>query len=105
MGIETGTALLISSILTTLVSVGAQVFGGVTSTQAFNREAELLEEQGALALLEANEEADRINTENIKFRKKQKLAFLKSGVALVGSPLFILPTLMLTSFLFLPTCS
>ncbi len=90
MGIETGTALLISSIITTLTAVGAQVFAGTVSAQAFDLEAELLEEQGALALLEANEEADRIAEGNIAFRKRQKLMFLKSGVALVGSPLLIL---------------
>lgn len=86
MGIETGTAILFS----TLIATSAQIFGGVVSKQAADDEALLLEEQGALARLEANEEADRINTENIKFRKKQKLAFLKSGVGLIGSPLLIL---------------
>lgn len=76
--------------IATLVSAGAQISGGIAGRNAARVEARAQEEEGALLLLEANEEADRVNTQNIKFRKRQKLAFLKSGVVLAGSPLLIL---------------
>ena len=87
MGLEGLNGLI---AIATLVSAGAQIAGGVAGRGAARIEARAQEEEGALLLLEANEEADRVNTANIKFRKKQKLAFLKRGVVLAGSPLLIL---------------
>ncbi len=88
MGIETAAAALF------IVAIGAQavgeVAGGITATTAAEQEADRLDQQAQLINAEAQEEALRVSKERERFRKKQKLAFLKSGVTLAGSPLLIL---------------
>lgn len=72
------------------LSVGAQIFSGISAQKAADTEASLQREQAELASTEANEEASRVEREAESFRKRQKIMFLKSGVAIEGSPLLIL---------------
>lgn len=84
MGIET------ALIAATVVSAGASIMGGISARSSANREAKALNEQAALAQNEATAEAQRRATEVRQFQRRQKLAFLKNGVTLEGSPLLIL---------------
>ena len=79
-------ALIIASI----ASATSSVVSGIQQKRAAENEAELVEQQGRLAQEEADLNAIRQSTENRRFRKKQKLAFLSSGVSLEGSPLLLL---------------
>lgn len=85
-----GDPITTAFIATTVISVGSQIMGGMAANKASKREASLLDEQAALAQAEAQAEATRKANENRKFLKRQKLAFLKNGVTLEGSPLFVL---------------
>lgn len=84
MGLET------ALIAATVVSVGSSIAGGISANNAAKREAALEEEQGRIAQDEANVEAGRRADEVRKFRARQKMGFLKSGVTLEGSPLLVL---------------
>jgi hypothetical protein len=87
MGIET---VLFATMA--LASVGTSVAGGLTAKDAAFKEADLQDEQAQIAREEAFIEADRAASEKRNFLKRQKLAFLKSGVSLAGSPLLVLET-------------
>lgn len=65
------------------VAAGGQVLGGIQQSREANRQADIAQEE---AELRARSEARQA----IDFEKGQKLAFLKSGVALSGSPLLVL---------------
>lgn len=84
MGIET--ALLAAVV----VSAGASIAGGVAADKASKKEANALNDQAGIAENESQAEARRRATEVRQFQRKQKLAFLKNGVTLEGSPLLIL---------------
>lgn len=84
MGIE---QVLIASIIASTVSTVASGFAG---QQAAESEASLQEAQASLSKQEADIEADRVDRANTLFRKKQKLAFIKSGLELEGTPLLFL---------------
>ncbi len=72
------------------VQAGAQIYVGIEKQKAFELEASLQRQQARIVQRESFREAERVNRENVKFRKRQKLAFLKSGVSLEGSPLLVL---------------
>lgn len=72
------------------IGAGGQIYSGYTANQAAKREAGLLEEQGALAQAEADEEARAHANDVRKFSRTQALSFLKNGVSLAGSPLLVL---------------
>lgn len=84
MGIET--ALIIAAT----VAAGSQIAGGFAANKAAKSEANLQQDQARLAQTEAMEEADRVAGERRKQLNATKLAFLKSGVTLEGSPLLVL---------------
>lgn len=84
MGLET---LAIAALT---LSVGSKVVSGFAAKQASEEEADRIRDQGALALAENEVEAERVGKERKKFLARQKLAFLKGGVTLEGSPLLIL---------------
>jgi len=84
MGVET--ALIAAAV----VSAGASVAGGISADKASKKEANLLNDQAALAQSEAQAEAKRRANEVRKFHRKQALAFTKNGVTLEGSPLLVL---------------
>lgn len=73
-----------------LFSAGAQMYSGYQAQKASNAEAKLQQQQALLADLEARREADKVEAEADTFRRRQKMAYLKSGVAIEGSPLLIL---------------
>jgi len=80
---------LTTTLLATAAVVGAasSVASGYSAKQAARREAGALQEQGNLALEESRLAAQQRADEVRKTAKKQKLAFLKNGVTLEGSPL------------------
>ncbi len=75
------------AMLATSISQVAQGYGAYASSQA---QASAMQVQGEIAQFEADREAARIQKEGDRFRKKQKLAFIKSGLTLEGSPLLVL---------------
>lgn len=77
MGIET--ALLIAAV----ASAAGSAIGGIQQSREARSQANKASEE---AELQSRAEA----RETIKLEKQQKLAFLKSGVALEGSPLLLL---------------
>lgn len=80
MGVET--ALVIKGL--SAVSALASVAGGVQQRSEANKQAKL-------AGQEAEDRARLEARENIELEKRQKLAFLKSGVAIdSGSPLLVM---------------
>jgi len=74
----------------TVISVGAKITAGIQENNAAKAEAKLLEAQGVLTQEEAVAEANRVANDRRKFRKKQKVAFLKNGITLAGSPLLVI---------------
>ena len=83
-------ALQAAIIAFTLISATSKIVKGIQENKAAKAEALLIEEQGALQQQEAVTEAQRQATESRKFRKKQKVAFLKNGITLAGSPLLVI---------------
>lgn len=73
-----------------IISAGASIAGGISADRSAKREAGALNDQAALAESESLAEAKRRATEVRQFQRRQKLAFLKNGVTLEGSPLLVL---------------
>ena len=84
MGLET------IAIAALVANVGGKIISGFAAKQAAEDEVDRLEDQGALARLENEAEAERVGKQRERFIARQKLAFLKGGVTLEGSPLIIL---------------
>lgn len=82
-------ATVTTTLLATAAVVGAvsSVASGVMAQSAARKEAAALKDQGALAQQEAQTEAQRRADEVRRLSKKQKLAFIKNGITLEGSPL------------------
>lgn len=76
--------------LATLASAGGQLYAGQQAKSASKQTAALQEEQGRIASLEAQREAAQTVENAQKFRDRQILAYMKSGVTLAGSPLLVL---------------
>lgn len=72
------------------ISAISSIAQGISANNAAQSEADFLEQQAHLTAAEFAAEAARVRDQNRKFMKRQKLAFLKNGVTLDGSPLFIL---------------
>lgn len=81
----TATILIVGS-----AAAGLSVAGGFAARDAAKAEASALETQAHLARSEAAAEAERKAIETRKFKARQALAYLKSGVSLIGSPLLLL---------------
>ena len=75
---------------TTALSVGAQIFSGVSQKQAADDQAGLIQEQARIQREETGAEVGRRTEERNRFIAKQKVAFLASGVGLAGTPLIVL---------------
>lgn len=73
-----------------VVSAVSSIAGGVQKQNAARKEARALEDQAILSEQEAKAEAEIHATRVRKFAANQKSAFLKNGVTLEGSPLFVL---------------
>lgn len=80
--------------LSLIASVGGSALGGIQQSKAASAQASATNaeaaRQAALQQQEADLSARAETRENIKLEKRQKLAFLKSGVSLEGSPLLLL---------------
>lgn len=72
------------------VSGGFDIMSGLFGKEAADAEASSLRSQAALLKLETEAEISRYAESARVFQAKQKLAYMKSGVALEGSPLDIL---------------
>lgn len=88
MGIESAIGPIIG-LISGISSAGVQRKVGETEREAFFEEARAVQLQGALAREEAETEAGRVAEADVKAQAKQSVAFLKSGVSLVGSPLLV----------------
>lgn len=71
-------------------SGGLDLLSGIFSMDAADSRASTLRSQARLVEAEANADASRYASEATAFKASQKMAFLKSGVKLEGSPLDIL---------------
>lgn len=71
-------------------SAGLNILGGLFGYLAAEDAASISESRGRLLLIEADADAERYAEQARGFKASQKLAFLKSGVTLEGSPLDIL---------------
>ena len=67
-----------------------QIIGGIVANRAARRESKALEKQGNLSIEESEIAAQRQQREGQRMQARQSLAFLKSGVSLIGSPLLVL---------------
>lgn len=77
-------------VVATAVSVGSSVMGGISANASAKREAGMQQQQAQINLDESRVAAQDMTVERNKFLQVQKLAFLKSGVSLEGSPLDVL---------------
>lgn len=84
MGVET------AFIAAAAIAAGGQILGGMSERDAQKKRAGMLEDQSRLAQSEAAAQAKRRATEVRRFAANQKVAFLKNGVTLEGSPLIAL---------------
>lgn len=71
-------------------SAVSSIAGGMSAQSAANQQAKLQEEQGAIALKEANANATNEAFNQNQAIGKQRLAFLANGVSLEGSPSMVL---------------
>ena len=82
MGIETALAV---------AAIGTSIGGGIMANSAANRQAKNIrieaQNQAAADKIQSEIAARAETRENMKLLKRQKLAFIKSGVDLEGSPL------------------
>lgn len=72
------------------VAAGGKIMGGMSERDAQKHQAGLLEDQARLSQAEANAQAKKRALEVRRFAANQKVAFLKNGVTLEGSPLIAL---------------
>lgn len=72
------------------VAGGGKILGGMSERDAQKTQAGLYEDQARLAQSEAAANAKRRAIEVRRFAANQKVAFLKNGVTLEGSPLLAL---------------
>ena len=78
------------AIAFTVVSAAGSIVQRFQEKKAADAEANLIEQEGRLVADEAQAEAQRVANDRRKFRKKQKVAFLKNGISLAGSPLLVI---------------
>ncbi len=83
MALATGTALL---LIAGMAAEGGKIAGGVAANRSAQRTADLQEEQARIALDEGNRAAEQKVTQRRKFLAEQRMAYLASGVSLVGTP-------------------
>lgn len=71
-------------------SAGFDILGGLFGMNAADANAASLRDQARLLKVEAEADTERYASEAKAFRATQKMAYLKSGVTLTGSPLDVL---------------
>lgn len=87
MGVDPVSIAFIAAAAT---AAGGKILGGLSERDAQKNRAGILEDNARLAASEAEARAKRRALEVRKFAANQKLAFLKNGVTLEGSPLLAL---------------
>ena len=85
-----GDPITTTAIVATTVAVGGKIAGGISAQKSAKTEANLLRDQGILAQQEAYATAQQKADEVRRFAKTQKLAFLKNGVTLQGTPSMVI---------------
>lgn len=83
-------AAVFALVATTALSVGAQIFSGVSQKKAADDSASLIQEQARIEREETGDEVERRTEERNSFIAKQKVAFLANGIGLAGTPLVVL---------------
>lgn len=83
-------AMAVVFAVSTLTGAAGQIYSGYSADKASKKQSGLIMDQARLTQEEARLEAERRATEVRRFEKRQRVAFLKSGVTLEGSPLLIL---------------
>jgi len=82
---EPSTMLLVAS-----VAMGAnEVYSGIQAKKAAKANASLQEEQAQIVRDEANRAAEQKGDERRKFLAQQRMAYLASGVSLLGTPTIV----------------
>lgn len=87
MGVDPVSLAFITSAV---VAGGGKVLGGMAERDALKKRAGMQEDQARLATAEAAAQAKRRASDVRRFAANQKVAFLKNGVTLEGSPLIAL---------------
>ncbi len=82
--------ITLALIVTTALSAGASIFGGVSKQREAAAQSEQLQRQAEIEREETKEEIERKTEERTKFIARQKVAFLASGIGLAGSSLIVL---------------
>ena len=75
-----------------ITSAASSVFGGLSSIRSANDEAKAQRRQADLAAQESAQEAERIKRIRKAELATNSMRFIKGGVTLQGSPLFMLET-------------
>lgn len=92
MGVELGLAGLMK--FASIASAGMSVVSGIQGMKAGNEQADLAMQQANMQGVEqerlAQREARMVQEEADATERKQKIAYLKSGVSLEGSPLLVM---------------
>jgi hypothetical protein len=78
------------------VSAGLQILQGFYGSMAADAQASQAESRARMLRMETEAEIDRYRIQGTQFKAKQKLAYLKNGVQLSGSPLDVLNDTELT---------
>lgn len=73
-----------------IIAAGASVAGGVMAKQSADKQASLQRQQAEIQKAEAMRAAKQKEEEVRKFKARQKMAFIKSGVTLMGTPTLVL---------------
>jgi len=73
-----------------LLQGAAQIYGGIATYQSSLEQASLLEEEGALTRDDYRRQASLTREEGRRFRAKQTMDFISSGVEIVGTPQLVL---------------
>jgi len=86
--------LATAAIIASVVSAGASIAGGVSANKEAKRQAATAEAEANMRAEETARmgvrEANAVGIEAESTRRRQKLAYLKSGVDLSGSPLMVM---------------
>jgi len=73
---------------------GADVFSGFSSYFSGKRVASVLDQQGALTQNDYYRQANLVREEGHRFRAKQTMQYISSGVEVVGTPLLVMKETM-----------
>ena len=69
-----------------LAAGGSQIYSGIAKKNAAGETASLQEEQAKIALSESEREAGQKSDQRRKFLAEQRMAYVASGVSLMGTP-------------------